>query len=560
MIKKNFLTIVFCLLVVFSFVTAGRVWGQVDESANESQIGFENDAIYNVPGANLDNTIFRSFRAVSHSGVHELAGSFQDENAQAGAIGNMSSLVAGLYDNKPADTQTYVADLMNSMGIAQPAYAQGLGFASLSPILELWKVFRNIAYIFFVFIFLAIGFAIMFRQNLGTQTAVTVQQALPRIIVALLMVTFSYAIAGLLIDIMYLVMYFLLSIFAASGLVNTNIITVDPGSPDNLLNQNVFGIGWGLISNGFATNGGFVVGQIISESLSDTTGISFFLSSIFATLILFAAVVIAIFKLFFALLKVYFEIVMMIVFAPLILMMGAIQSNAFGNWIKGLAANLAVFPALFVFILVGYMFLNYENITAAQVVPSVNAQGIGEGFDNGGFLPPFIPGRGSAVFVARLMGIAVIMLLAEIPGIMGRFKPKSIFDDLGGMAWKNAMAGKKAGLMMAAAPVNAAVGAGVGYYAGKKLTGTRSGALGGALLGGVGSVFTNAPVKAARSVAGSGIELGSKFAAVQASDRFKQYSEERELEKLRKEKEAREKAAAAARAANQQANPVKPER
>ena len=54
---------------------------------------------------------------------------------------------------------------------------------------------------------------IMFRSKVG-QAAITVQQAIPSILIALLAVTFSYAIAGFLIDLMYLMMYMLAGLFA----------------------------------------------------------------------------------------------------------------------------------------------------------------------------------------------------------------------------------------------------------------------------------------------------------------------------------------------------------
>ena len=123
-----------------------------------------------------------------------------------GVIPAMSEYIAYMYQ-KPASTQAYIADVFKSAKIIPPAQAQGIGFGALDPILQTWKTFRNLAYLFFVLIFLVIGFMIMFRHKINGQTVVTIQQAIPNIIVALLFVTFSYAIGGLLIDAMYLVMY-----------------------------------------------------------------------------------------------------------------------------------------------------------------------------------------------------------------------------------------------------------------------------------------------------------------------------------------------------------------
>lgn len=130
---------------------------------------------------------------------------------EKGAAGATADLIASIYENPPASGIVYFADLLNNIGISTPAYAQeGVGFGFLSPLLGLWKAFRNIAYLGFVVVFVATGFAIMFRTKLSPQAVLTVQSALPRLVVALLLITFSYAIAGLLIDLSY-VLFFLLT-------------------------------------------------------------------------------------------------------------------------------------------------------------------------------------------------------------------------------------------------------------------------------------------------------------------------------------------------------------
>ena len=133
-----------------------------------------------------------------------------------GVIPEVSNAIAALF-NPPASAQTYLADVMESAHIIPKAQAQGLGFSALDPILNVWKIFRNVAYLFFVIIFLIAGFMIMFRQKISGQAVVTAQQALPGVIVALIFVTFSYAIAGFLIDLMYLLMYLMIGMFQPTG-------------------------------------------------------------------------------------------------------------------------------------------------------------------------------------------------------------------------------------------------------------------------------------------------------------------------------------------------------
>ena len=89
--------------------------------------------------------------------------------------------------------------MLHNVGITQPVYAQGIGFSALTPTLQVWKAFRNLSYFLFIIIFIVVGFMIMFRAQINPQTVVTVQAALPKIVVTLIMITFSYAIAVLLL-------------------------------------------------------------------------------------------------------------------------------------------------------------------------------------------------------------------------------------------------------------------------------------------------------------------------------------------------------------------------
>ncbi len=345
-------------------------------------------------------------------------------------VGNAAKMIGMLYV-PPAMPQEYIADVMHTAGIATPAYAQGLGFSSLAPVLETWKVFRTIAYFFYVLIFLAIGFMIMFRQRIGSQTAVTVQQALPKLIVSLITVTFSYAIAGLMIELMYLFMFLILNVFVATTLGQTPLSNDATGGKQFTLqdfgtNSNIFTVA-GIILNGPTLgSAGQSVGSIVTgvlglnTSTGNTSNQVDILGSItgLAAAIVFAiALLFALFKLFFELLKTYIMIIIMIVTAPVTLMLGALPgSNAFTNWIKGLFFNLAVFPTVLVVMIMA--FLLQTSISA-----------------NGGFLPPYIGGSGTSGSVAPLLGLGVLLVMPEMVEKVKAMAPKGgIFDDLGNKA------------------------------------------------------------------------------------------------------------------------------
>lgn len=348
-----------------------------------------------------------------------------------GAIGDMGAAVAYLF-TPAASSKTYVADVMKSAHMIPKAQAQGIGFASLDPILETWKIFRNIAYLFFVITFLIIGFMIMFRTKLSGQTVVTAQQAIPQIIIALVAVTFSYAIAGFLIDIMYLFMYLIIGLF---------------GNTTELIDKNFMQLGMDLVTG---SDGAFgTVNQAVQAfvgSIGANMGalgdVAAWVSGITVALIVAIAILIGVFKLFFELLKTYIKIITSIAFAPITLMMGAIPgNNTFVPWIKTIIANLAAFPTVLILLIM------YKTITENSAA-------------DGGFLPPYMIGQGNGAAITTLAGIGIILVLSEaVKEVKKALGDKDgIITTLSNQAWgKNAWAGEPA-LPVAAGAIGAAGG------------------------------------------------------------------------------------------------------
>lgn len=336
------------------------------------------------------------------------------ENAGPGLIGHLNRGIIATY-TPPATTQTYLADLMKSAKIIPAAQAQGLGFSALDPILETWKAFRNVAYLFFVVIFLVIGFMIMLRTKVG-QAAITAQQAIPSVVVAMLAVTFSYAIAGLMIDLMYVIMYMLASFFSEG--------------PD-VITRNMLGL-VGLMFQG--TDG---VQETIEQFMEDALNIGWlgealaWLSSLLGSVIVGVAVLFASFKVFFELIKTYVAVLVQIIFSPIILMFGAIPGkNTFGKWIKDLAGNLLIWPVVLLCILVQRM------LTA----PIRALQGTGNTLDSafgGGFMPPFLIGQGQGAILPVIVGLGVLLVIPEIIQQVKKAMgvEDGVFGALAGSAW-----------------------------------------------------------------------------------------------------------------------------
>lgn len=320
-----------------------------------------------------------------------LQGTGSEEAGIVGAIPTTSNAIAAVYKNAPASGQTYVADLLHNMkiGPAQPAYAQvgGLGFAALEPILGAWKQFRNIAYMFFIIITLVIGFMIMMRQKVGGQAAVTAQQAIPNVVIALIGVTFSYAVAGFMIDLMYVFMYLIAGLFSET--VSSEAIT-----------KNILELGFSLfVGQGVFSNSYEAVGSFVESALGSGTGteIAKLVTGLSFAIIIAFAYLFAIISLYFELLKTYVSIIISIVLSPLLLMLGALpgRNDVFQDWVKSLLGNLIAYPVVLLLVII------HKLLTEG---PSAD----------GGFLPPYLMGRGNGGAITTLVGLGVMLIAKDL--------------------------------------------------------------------------------------------------------------------------------------------------
>jgi len=284
---------------------------------------------------------------------------------KGGAVGMVSNLVGGLYATQPASSVEYLADLGSRLGLAKPAYAQGFGWTAFSPVLGLWKLFRNIAYLFFVIIFVVIGFMIMFRAKINPQTVIGIQNALPRIIVTLLLITFSYAIAGLIIDLGQVATRIIGNLL----IDGENFLGLGPGGAEfsfnDLLNADIFKLVNPLRSVGELTKG-------LVEIEAGPSGIIKPIAWITGKAVFWIAGFFITFKIFFALLGPYVGIILSIIFAPLQLLAGAIPGSqgGIGSWLKGLAANVLVFPVTFTMLCIAAIFKSGDFMAQCPPPPS----------------------------------------------------------------------------------------------------------------------------------------------------------------------------------------------
>jgi len=138
-----------------------------------------------------------------------------DKNFSKSGLGFMSNLIALPFSNPPASgiAWTY-SGLANAGFFPKALAAEGIGMGSIQPFAKIWKIFRDVTYLLLVIVLIAIGFMVMFRAKINPQTVISVENALPKIIIALILITFSFAIAGFMIDLMYLLIAIIISILS----------------------------------------------------------------------------------------------------------------------------------------------------------------------------------------------------------------------------------------------------------------------------------------------------------------------------------------------------------
>lgn len=353
-------------------------------------------------------------------GPNQKTGKIGYVQQDGGAIGTMSNMIAALY-KPPASSIDYLSYLKNSFGgqKADAANSGGYGFMGLQPFVQIWVTFRNIAYLVFILIFVVVGFAIMLRMKIDARTVMSIQNSLPKMVIAILLVTFSYAIAGFLIDMMWTSTYLVINVMsqASPKIITadaTTSIKQDPiGFTNDLFGHNtcldsstpVIGgalsgtCAGGILSittqgtRGFtgiynhllqpiAKNviapiltpilGFFLAGPagvlgvgiisaipLVGDTVNNAVGsvITFGLDAIAALVfwfIILLAILIGLFKLWFALLKAYVFILIDVMLAPFWFVYGTLPGQgSFTPWFKDMVANLLAFPAVIGMLMLG---------------------------------------------------------------------------------------------------------------------------------------------------------------------------------------------------------------
>lgn len=328
-----------------------------------------------------------------------------EATAGRGALAATSNLIATLYSRPPASGVQYFAQQVQKFNPVQPAYAQGFGYGALTPVQELWEAFRNISYLGFVIIFVIMGFMIMFRAHISPQAVATVQDSLPRIVVALILVTFSYAIAGLMIDLMFLGLNVLLRALPSS------LIDFDTANKV-AFEQSIFSVivsSWDEI---FVTTaealhdliGSLLGGGTLADIIKFVGGWA--LGGI-AGLIVGIAALFIMFRVFLMLLMAYVMILIMTIAAPFYFLVQALPgNNGAKEWFKQIGANLAVFPTVALMII-------FAGIVGGIEAFGGSGEGAFGGATSGALKFPLLVGGLDPNIIGKIIALGVLFMIPE---------------------------------------------------------------------------------------------------------------------------------------------------
>jgi len=280
-------------------------------------------------------------------------------------VPQVPSIASQIFADRPISGISYTRNVIRKFNPVTEVHAQnaGFGFNILFPVVGLWAISRNASFFLFVIVAIVFAFMIMFRVKLSPQVVISVQSALPKMIITLILATFSFAIAGLMIDLMYVIM----------GVFSTLITSMNIPLFKTFQAQLVFAFINGslpiLHDSGISIVLYFlvyIVAYVVAVVAAFAAAVSgLHVSSIIFSLLLLAFALILILILLWYILKTVYVLFKnlaavygLIIIAPLQITAGALfPQMGFGTWLKKLFSKLMVFPLTGIFIFFSYILL-----------------------------------------------------------------------------------------------------------------------------------------------------------------------------------------------------------
>lgn len=409
-------------------------------------------------------------------------GQLPNQSQPQGLVGFMGQYISILYVPTVSSSQ-YMGYLADNFGIVKKTYAAapggtncaasfGYGFCGLTPVFTLWTGMRDIAYMMLTVLFIVIGIGVMLRFKVDPRTVMTLQNQIPRVVIAIILITFSYAIAGFMVDLMWTTTYAGIN-FISSASPTSEICLTKNSQPQpiaqvidqqlidnplsfvntlfkgpNIANANnpncaTEGIDSGVLSlaSNISQSFGDLVNQILNDLFNINAGCGFSLNpfadlacitkSAFGTallwiteqivkLVIIIAILISMFRLWFELIKCYVTFLIFVILGPIWIVFGLIPGRPLGfeKWLRIIFSNLAAFPVV-AFLLVFARVLvdsgNHPGVLGAATTASSNPQVLAAATTAGSSVTvPFVVNTNISSEMS-FAALAIMLIVATMP-------------------------------------------------------------------------------------------------------------------------------------------------
>lgn len=231
---------------------------------------------------------------------------------------------AGMTEPVPVNLAYFWNDSISKIPFAGSALAADVQYGNapfIGFILEFWKITRNLSYGILSIIMLFVGVSIMMRKKLSPQLVVTAQYALPRIALAVILITFSYPIGAVLAS----SMKYLLAL--SNGLIYD-------------VAQSALA---GTTAGGGAVTGVIGIGAFAAVMLAlvlASTGVGAII--VILTIVFIAAGILLYLFVWVKAFMLYIKLILSIIFAPFAFALGAVPGNESSSekWIKSAISSV----------------------------------------------------------------------------------------------------------------------------------------------------------------------------------------------------------------------------
>lgn len=255
----------------------------------------------------------------------------------SGSLLGVANYLDGSARNEPVPLNMayFWNDSIKEVPFAGQALAAPVSYGPFTPylsvVLDIWKVFRNIAYGMLAAIMIIIGFMIMLKKKLPAQVTVSAQYALPRVVLAVILITFSYPIGAF----MAASMKYMTTLLAGVLCQGAGVPTCP--TPIGLLVSLVYTVGAASVGIGMFSLGILAISVLIILVLYIIALVVGFLE--------------------------YFKLIFSIVLSPIHFALAAVPGNekSTEKWFRGALSHVIGFIAI-------YLYIDIVNIIIIKII------------------------------------------------------------------------------------------------------------------------------------------------------------------------------------------------